>query len=87
MSSSRQRRKPLPALPLFEAMSDHNNRALDFGPEPAVLLADIRARVAAAEIDARGLALESGRLDELFGALTGKPRPQGDMSGAGEVAL
>ena len=57
------------------------------GPEPAVLLADIRGRVAAAEIDARGLALESGRLDELFGALTGKPRPQGDMSGAGEAAL
>lgn len=49
------------------------------GPEPAALLADIRAQVAAAQIDARGLALESGRLDELFGALTGKPRPQGDL--------
>ena len=44
------------------------------GPEPAALLADIRAHVAAAQIDARGLALESGRLDELFGALTVRAR-------------
>lgn len=48
------------------------------GPEPAALLAHIRALVAQNNIAARGLALEAGRLDDLFGALTGKPRPIGD---------
>lgn len=46
------------------------------GREPSALLATIRQAVAAHEIEARSLALESGRLDDLFGALTGKPRPQ-----------
>ena len=47
------------------------------GPEPPALLADIRSLVAAHDIEARNLALEGGRLDDLFGTLTGKPRPHG----------
>ena len=45
------------------------------GPQDAALLAAIRAALAEAAVEARALALESGRLDEVFGALTGKPRP------------
>lgn len=56
------------------------------GPEPAALLAETRALVAKHNIAARGLALENGRLDELFGALTGKPRPQGDKKRLGAVS-
>jgi ABC-2 type transport system ATP-binding protein len=55
--------------------------ALDNGPEPAALLAEMRALVAAQNIAPRSIALEGGRLDDLFGALTGKPRPS--LNGAG----
>lgn len=41
---------------------------------PAALLADIQALVAHEGWAVRGLALENGRLDEVFGTLTGKPR-------------
>lgn len=45
----------------------------------STLLAEIRQLMTAHHIEPRSLALESGRLDDLFGALTGKPRPSGVM--------
>ena len=45
------------------------------GSEPGALLADLRARVGEAGLAPRALALETGRLDDVFGALTGKARP------------
>ena len=42
---------------------------------PAALLSDIRNAVSAAGLSPRALALETGRLDDVFGALTGKARP------------
>ncbi|MGI9438905.1 MAG: ABC transporter ATP-binding protein [Parvibaculales bacterium] len=45
------------------------------GQEPGSLLADIRAAVSEAGLAPRALALETGRLDDVFGALTGKARP------------
>lgn len=49
----------------------------------AALLAEIRQLMAAQNIEPRSLALESGRLDDLFGALTGKPRPRGAIMSEG----
>ena len=45
------------------------------GTEPGALLADMRAAIGAAGLAPRALALETGRLDDVFGALTGKARP------------
>ena len=45
------------------------------GTEPSTLLADMRAAIGAAGLSPRALALEIGRLDDVFGALTGKARP------------
>ncbi|MBL70811.1 MAG: ABC transporter ATP-binding protein [Rhodobiaceae bacterium] len=45
------------------------------GTEPTTLLADMRAAIGAAGLSPRTLALEIGRLDDVFGALTGKARP------------
>ena len=45
------------------------------GTEPGALLADMRAAIGAAGLSPRALALETGRLDDVFGALTGKARP------------
>ena len=47
------------------------------GSEPGALLADLRAAVGEAGLAPRALALETGRLDDVFGALTGKARPAG----------
>lgn len=57
------------------------------GLEPPALLAEIRALVAREDIAARSLALEGGRLDDLFGTLTGKPRPQGAALNRAEAGL
>ena len=46
------------------------------GQVPEALLADLRAAIAAHGLTPRALALETGRLDDVFGALTGKARPQ-----------
>ena len=45
------------------------------GTEPGALLADMRAAIGAAGLSPRALALETGRLDDVFGTLTGKARP------------
>ena len=45
------------------------------GEAPAALLAAMRAAIGEAELAPRALALETGRLDDVFGALTGKQRP------------
>ncbi len=45
------------------------------GEAPANLLAAMRAAIGAAGLAPRALALETGRLDDVFGALTGKQRP------------
>ena len=45
------------------------------GTEPGALLADMRAAIDQAGLAPRALALETGRLDDVFGALTGKARP------------
>jgi len=51
--------------------------------QPAGLLAALREAIGKARLAPRALALETGRLDDVFGALTGKPRPAApDMKGA-----
>ena len=54
------------------------------GGEPGALLADLRARVGEAGLAPRALALETGRLDDVFGALTGKARPAAASFDAGQ---
>jgi ABC-2 type transport system ATP-binding protein len=45
------------------------------GTAPGALLADMRAAIDEAGLAPRALALETGRLDDVFGGLTGKARP------------
>ena len=45
------------------------------GLEPSALLAQVRERMSAQAIAPRALALETGRLDDVFGELTRKARP------------
>lgn len=46
------------------------------GQAPEKLLADLRTAIGKSGVTPRALALETGRLDDVFGALTGKARPQ-----------
>lgn len=51
--------------------------SIDDAIAPDALLANVRAQLQSADIAPRALALETGRLDDVFGALTRKPRPLG----------
>jgi ABC-2 type transport system ATP-binding protein len=71
----------LAALAHTSLEADHRGDETSFsifasenGPTPEALLVDVRSAMAKADIHPRAVALETGRLDDVFGTLTRKPR-------------